>query len=87
LQADRREYRCIAGHSLDCASASSGDINENLGESTGLEKTKTGSVAVASVFKVQQFMESSLRKSPSQLNRTPLPAAWALQHSALSSPQ
>ena len=76
LQADRREYRRIAGHSLDCASASSGDINENLGESTGLEKTETGSVAAASVFKVQQFMESSLRKSPSQLNRTIAYKVW-----------
>jgi hypothetical protein len=50
LQADRREYRRIAGHSLDCASASSGDINKNLGESTRLEETETDSVAVASVF-------------------------------------
>jgi hypothetical protein len=76
LQADRREYCRIAGHGLDCASASSGDINENLGESTGLEKTKAGSVAVAGVFKVQQFMESSLRKSPSQLNRTIAYKVW-----------
>ena len=62
LQADRREYRRIAGHSFDCASASSGDINENLGEPTRLEETNAGGVAMSGVHKVQQLMGSSLRK-------------------------
>jgi hypothetical protein len=56
LQADRREYRRIAGHSLDRASASAGDINKNLSESTRLEETETGSVAKPSMFEVHQLM-------------------------------
>jgi hypothetical protein len=65
LQADRREYCRIAGHSLDGASASSGDIDENLSKPTCLEEPEAGSASVASVLKVQQFMRRSLRQSQS----------------------
>lgn len=70
LQADRREYRRITRHSLDRAAASSGNVNENLGETTGVKVTETRSVAVAGMFEVQQFMASTLRKPSSQLSRT-----------------
>jgi hypothetical protein len=83
LQTDRREYRRITGHGLDCASASSGDVNENLSESTSLEKSQTGSVAVASVFKVDELMESTLRKPSSQLNQTVTYKIWTT-HAASS---
>jgi RNA polymerase sigma factor (sigma-70 family) len=67
LQADRREYRRIAGHGLNRASAPSGDIYENLSKSTRFEEPEAGSASVASVLKVQQFMRPSLRQSREQL--------------------
>jgi hypothetical protein len=56
LQTDRRKYRRITGHGLDRAATAPGNIDKNLGKSTCLEETKTGSVAVTGVFEVQQLM-------------------------------
>jgi hypothetical protein len=67
LETDRREYRGIARDSFDGGTASSRDIDENLGKPTRLEETKAGGETMTGVHKVQQFMESSLWKPPSQL--------------------
>jgi hypothetical protein len=70
LQANRRQYRGIAGNRLDCASASPWDIDKYLSEAARLEESKTGRVTVAGMLKVKQFVRSSLRKLPSQLHGT-----------------
>jgi hypothetical protein len=62
LETDRREYRRVARHSFDRATASPRDIDENLGKPTRLEETNAGGVAMSGVHKVQQLMGSSLRK-------------------------
>jgi hypothetical protein len=61
LQTDRRQYRGIMGHRLDCASASPWNVDENLGQQSSVEITEAGSVSVASVLKVQQVMTPPLR--------------------------
>jgi hypothetical protein len=64
LETDRREYRRVARHSFDRATASPRDINKNLSKLAGVEETNAGSVAMSSVHKIHQLMGSSLRKSP-----------------------
>jgi hypothetical protein len=52
LETDRREYRGIARYSFDRATASSRDIDENLGKPARLEEANTAGIAMTAVHKV-----------------------------------
>jgi hypothetical protein len=68
LQTNRGEYRGITSDGFDRASTASGYVDEDLRQPTGFIEAQSGSVAMASMFEIEQFVRSSLRKSPSQLH-------------------
>jgi hypothetical protein len=77
LQADGREYRSVASHSLDSATTSSWYIDEDFAEFARFEETEPRGVPKPTVLEVHQLVLPSLGKSPSEAGKlvahAPLP--------------
>ena len=56
MEADRGQYGGVSGNCLDGASATSGNVDENLTKFTGFKEAKAGGVSVSGVLEIHELV-------------------------------